>query len=1598
MKKKTFWLIAICCFVHSWHSFAQFTFPSITGPTTVAQGAPYTENVNDINNSELVPAGLYDSFSVSVDWTNISGSWSSEADLTVTTSAGSVQIDPPTSGAGYSTPTTLTFNGYFTSLYDPSVDGYLDVVYNQSFNGSSASWANIVITLYEAPTCPNPTQLSASNITSTSADLAWVSGNTETLWDIQYGMQGFTLGEGTTIPGVASSPYSLSGLTSATSYQYYVRADCGAGDVSVWEGPFSFTSLCDVFSPDYCENFSTAPIGSYNNSTVPNCWTFIDPTPGNYGYGYVNSSAEFYMYNSSDLTGDYILVGPNTTGLSSGNYRIKFDVKAAGTEQSVIVGTMDGNTATSTFTAITTINMVSTAYENHIVNIPVGTDQYLAFKHGQDGTYDSFKLDNICVEEIPSCIEPYLSTLTASNITSTSADLGWTESDDATMWDLEVVTVGTTPTGTPTATEVNTNSYSATGLTSATDYDFYVRANCGVGDVSAWTGPYSFTTLCDAFTPDYCEDFSTATVGSTSNNTVPNCWAFIDATPVSGGYGYVNSSGEFYMYNASDSTGDYILVGPNTTGLSSGTNRVTFDVKAGAAGKSIIVGTIDGNSTGSTFTEITTITLATNAYENHIVNIPLGADGHIAFKHGQDGTYDNFRLDNICVEPMPACPEPLVYSFTASNITSSSADLGWTESGSATLWDIEIVAAGTTPTGMPTATAATNPYSATTLTSATDYEFYVRSICGTDETSIWSGPYSFTTLCAQFTPDFCEDFGTVPTGTSSNTTVPNCWTFIDSGSGYGYVNASEVFYMYNASHTTGDYILVGPNTIGLSSGANRVTFDVKANGSGQSIIVGTMDGNTASSTFTEITTIALTTTAFESHIVNIPVGTDEYIAFKHGQDAAYDTFNLDNICLEPIPSCPSVTLVEASNILANSADISWTAGNTETLWNIEYGPTGFTLGSGTPVSGVTNPYTLSGLTSQTEYDVYVQADCTAGDLSTWSDVYSFSTACDVMSTLPVCEDFSTAPVGSTSNPTNADCWSFVDSGAGYGYVSSVGGQNFYMSNSNDAIGDYILVSPAITNVADGTNRINLTVDGSAGQTLIVGTMSSADNTASFSAIETVTLATSDSEVHMVNIPVGTNTYVAIKHGQEGIYDSYYFNSICIEPIPSCPELSDLTTSTITENSVELSWTNSSSETTWNIEYGTQGFVLGSGLPNVATSNPFTLTGLLPSTSYDVYVQAVCGEGDLSAWAGPLSFTTACGTMMPDYLENFSTYSSSVLPNCWEEANDSSIESGPAIGNGAWSSDGFLNNGSVGAAKINLYSNVNNGDWLISPYINLSNGNHELKFDLGITTYSGTTDSDMGSDDELKLLITTDEGATWTTLMTWDVNNQPSNTGSQIVVDLSSYNAEYTKFAFWATEGTVNDAEDYNLYVDNFEVVALPPACSNPSELTVANITDTSADLSWLENGNATSWDIEVVVAGTTPTGTPTNAYVTSNPYTVTGLLADVEYEFYVLATCDAGISAWVGPFSFTTNSTLGINENEQIEFSYYPNPVENVLNLNAQNTIDAVIVLNVLGQQVVHVQPNSLEAKVDMTELSEGAYFVKVTMRNATKTIRVLKK
>ena len=89
-----------------------------------------------------------------------------------------------------------------------------------------------------------------------------------------------------------------------------------------------------------------------------------------------------------------------------------------------------------------------------------------------------------------------------------------------------------------------------------------------------------------------------------------------------------------------------------------------------------------------------------------------------------------------------------------------------------------------------------------------------------------------------------------------------------------------------------------------------------------------------------------------------------------------------------------VTAQTATSITSNLATLGWTAGCSETLWNVHV----TTLGGGAPTGapsnpGVGNPFNRTGLNSNTQYEFWVSADCNAAGhgTSSWTGPFAFTT-------------------------------------------------------------------------------------------------------------------------------------------------------------------------------------------------------------------------------------------------------------------------------------------------------------------------------------------------------------------------------------------------------------------------------------------------------------------------------------------------------------------------------------------------------------------------------------------------------------------------------
>ncbi|MFK7750748.1 MAG: T9SS type A sorting domain-containing protein [Kordia sp.] len=165
-------------------------------------------------------------------------------------------------------------------------------------------------------------------------------------------------------------------------------------------------------------------------------------------------------------------------------------------------------------------NYLSEATFNTVAN----TTYYIVW----DNRWSSSGFDFTLTEAAAVCIEP--SGFVAGASTSTTFDLSWTDTNTGTpTWEIEWGADGFTQ-GTGTlVSNIATPNYVFMGLTPNTNYDFYIRTNCGGsnGD-SNWVGPIGFRSQRDcsaSATFPFSEDFS--------DGTILDCWGFEDADMIS---------------------------------------------------------------------------------------------------------------------------------------------------------------------------------------------------------------------------------------------------------------------------------------------------------------------------------------------------------------------------------------------------------------------------------------------------------------------------------------------------------------------------------------------------------------------------------------------------------------------------------------------------------------------------------------------------------------------------------------------------------------------------------------------------------------------------------------------------------------------------------------------------------------------------------------------------------------------------------------------------------------------------------------------------------------------------------------------------------
>ena len=623
------------------------------------------------------------------------------------------------------------------------------------------------------------------------------------------------------------------------------------------------------------------------------------------------------------------------------------------------------------------------------------------------------------------------------------------------------------------------------------------------------------------------------------------------------------------------------------------------------------------------------------------------------------------------------------------------------------------------------------------------------------------------------------------------------------------------------------------------------------------------------------------------------------------------------------PTGLAATLTPGSGTIAT---LNWTAGGTETEWTVEYSTSAdfssnvsSTTATGTPTAN------LTGLTPETQYYARVKAVCGVGDESNWSNSVTFT-------------------------PSNALTLTVNDGSATNGYVPVYG---YYVDGS--IVSQFIIPAASLSSIQWATlNQMTFyatqsSIDwGSAqfevyvtevdyttfsGTTLVDWTtMTKVMNAGSLSVSGNQMVVTFDTPYQYT----GGNLMIGVKQTVSGDYVTSTWQGVSATGAslggdgtgsqqnflpkvtfaftpgvaPSCVKPTALAAGSVTATGATLSWTAGGTETQWTVEYGTAADFTGAASQNVAT-NPFTLTGLNPATTYYVRVKAVCSGSDESDWSTAATFATECAAIAAvGYTQNFDalTAGNNVLPLCWSYINTTTYSSYQVYPRA------YNYSAQSGSNCLYFYSYDYSGgyydydpqpQYAILPEMTGLSGKQVT---LSAKGYYSSSTFKIGT------MSNPANAATFT-----EIAEQTLTTSyAEYVFDIPPTTDAYLAIMIDAADASRNTNA---VYIDDISI-AEPPTCPKPSALmleTPSSRTAHTATLTWTNGDAETAWQIVYSTESTFDPDGATPVDVTTKPYTLTGLNASTTYYAYVLANCGGGdYSAWcTTKATFTTTNGIG---------------------------------------------------------------------------------
>ena len=904
-----------------------------------------------------------------------------------------------------------------TSLNTITTHGGPITLQFHSDNSTTKDGFVIHVTCEDIPSCLEVNDIAISEVSSSSAFIFWNNNNENLPTPNNYIVTIHDTAYTTTINHTVSEQYAMIvGLEPNTEYCVTVIPVCNEGDVLPATATFTTVDLSCLYV-DTTMSFSDTIGSATGFSNYLPCYTY---------HGY-SLSQQIFTSNEIGHSGQiehisimmYYVAQQRNFEIYMGHVNV--DTAGSFLHPTDLTRVFDGGTVSMTANQWTTFNLTtpfkyngndnllvvfrditgSAALYNYsyIHNAPHGASMYISHPNtpiplgSGVGTALSIR-NNIILSGTPcdnnaTCVAPIC---VVTDKSATSVSLMWAPGATDTSWTVEHKAENDN-TWSVDYTATSLNSHTFTGLTPNTKYQFRVFHLCGT---DTFATVRTIRTDCYGESIPFVEDFSSWEANNTGP--APNCW--FKGSTYYYYYPYVTTSnimgdGLSMRFHCSNDTYTYLalpkmeapvdtLVVTGFINLDSYSNNSHF----------FKVGVMADAENYNTFHTVSNIPAIYNQWIPFEVSFSGQTDGYIAFSVSND-SYQDIYLDNIEVRYINPCAHPT--SVSSDNITQTSADISW----HGTTADSYIVEYG--PRGFSHGygtTIAVNDTSLhlTNLANSTFFDVYVRSVCGFGDSSNWSYTYTFSTACGMIENlPFSESFDNWGIGSSVH--APNCWRYgTTSSTSYYYPLISSFshngstgsIYLYasgNNARTWFSLPELDPNVATVNQ--TQLAFYIYGSSDNlqHNVAIGVMTTPDDIDNAIWIDTVITNNGEWEEHEISLNNYSDtgRYIVFMSKANPNGSSFPyIDDLSLEIIPSCQRPDSLSAYNATPNSIDLAWNDRANASHWLIEYGPIGFTPGTGTIVATNSNPFTLTNLPTSFHGEYYVKAVCSPYDTGDYS--------------------------------------------------------------------------------------------------------------------------------------------------------------------------------------------------------------------------------------------------------------------------------------------------------------------------------------------------------------------------------------------------------------------------------------------------------------------------------------------------------------------------------------------------------------------------------------------------------------------------------------